>query len=258
MYRSSVILGVVYAALLLGLSHSSGTQPQQNAADALEVRCAAGLLTVVVRGVPVKDVFNAVGKQCGIAVTYWDGEQGGVMTASLPPTPVQPGIERLLDLAGVTNYTLVSQQDPDGSSVSIEQLYILSRDQSAAGSPRGQRAAEPAGTSGGGSGGTRMARAELSKILGRPLRLPLLTPIQVKTPTGSMSGVRVHRLEQDALALKAGIRPGDIILRVNDLAIDHPEALAQAYRRQQETPRGVLRYVLLRDGTYTTAYILFE
>ncbi|PSC02531.1 protease Do [Alsobacter soli] len=54
------------------------------------------------------------------------------------------------------------------------------------------------------------------------------------------SGVLVGRVEQDGLAAQAGIQPGDVIVSVNNKAVDQPSDVAQAWASAQHDKRPLL------------------
>jgi hypothetical protein len=75
----------------------------------------------------------------------------------------------------------------------------------------------------------------------------------MKQIAGTDRGVLVNSLSDDAPAAKAGLQPGDVIVRVGETDVDSPEALVAAVRARKPGDRVAVAYV--RMGKKRTAQV---
>ncbi len=85
----------------------------------------------------------------------------------------------------------------------------------------------------------RRLSLEISRILAETAVMPV-------TQDGRVAGLALTRIPEGSLLTDAGLRPGDVLTRINDTVIDGLPTLMSLYPRlQRETE---LRAVVLRNG----------
>jgi type II secretion system protein C len=92
-----------------------------------------------------------------------------------------------------------------------------------------------------------MDRREVERRLSLEIpRILAETAVQPVTEDGRVAGLALTRMPEGSLLSDAGLRPGDVLTRINDTAIDSLATLMSLYPRlQRETE---LRAVVLRNG----------
>jgi type II secretory pathway component PulC len=92
-----------------------------------------------------------------------------------------------------------------------------------------------------------MARREVDRRLGSEMaRILTETTIVPVTEEGRVVGFNVTRLPEGSLLADAGLRAGDVLMRINDVPIDSLATLIALWPRLQNESH--LRAVVLRNG----------
>jgi type II secretion system protein C len=92
-----------------------------------------------------------------------------------------------------------------------------------------------------------MGRAEVQRRLGEEIpRILAETAVAPVMEEGRVVGVQVTRLAEGSLLTDAGLRPGDVLTRINDTDIDGMATLIGLWPRLQSASE--LRAVVLRNG----------
>jgi type II secretion system protein C len=92
-----------------------------------------------------------------------------------------------------------------------------------------------------------MDRAEVQRRLGEEIpRILAETAVAPVMEDGRVVGVQLTRLPEGSLLSDAGLRPGDVITRINDTDIDGMATLVGLWPRLQAASE--LRAVVLRNG----------
>ena len=246
-----VVLGCMLAVCLV----SPGLVAEQR----LYVHCNAGSLSMVLQDQLLTVVLETVARQCGIRMSYLGQVMPATVTATLPPMPVVEAMKRLLDTAGVQNYTMVSRRHPGEGNVRLARIIFLGTvdTDSPARTPQNIPAIASTQVSPA-IDIVRVSKAEVTDLLQRPLELQA-TPTEVEVSGArKTSGLAIQQLGQGSLLEKAGLRPGDVILDVNGVRTDTQEALAQALQHSKDTQGGTFRFLIARDGAIITAYLMGE
>jgi type II secretion system protein C len=100
----------------------------------------------------------------------------------------------------------------------------------------------------------QIQRSLLEERLSREMPLILTkTGLTPRVEEGEVTGFRITRLPKGTVLDEAGIRAGDILLRINEISLNSPYALIDLYPRLQEEDE--IRVLLERDGkTITLVY----
>jgi type II secretory pathway component PulC len=95
--------------------------------------------------------------------------------------------------------------------------------------------------------GQVMERREVERRLGAEVpRILAETTVMPVTDGGRPAGLVLTRLPDGTLLSDAGLRPGDVLTHINDIAIDSLATLIALYPRLQGESQ--IRAVVLRDG----------
>ncbi|HEX6739406.1 MAG TPA: PDZ domain-containing protein [Vicinamibacteria bacterium] len=99
--------------------------------------------------------------------------------------------------------------------------------------------------------GQVMERREVERRLGAEVpRILAETTVMPVTDGGRPAGLVLTRLPEGTLLSDAGLRPGDVLTQINDIAIDSLATLIALYPRLQGESQ--IRAVVLRDGRPVT------
>ncbi len=115
--------------------------------------------------------------------------------------------------------------------------------------PRGQAGGqvEPAGTGGGEAGIVERARALRERLRQNPLELARMVRFQPYTEDGELVGFRIEpRSDEASLLQEAGIRPDDVVTRVNGIELNDPAQGDRALRELRDAD--MINVTILRDG----------
>ncbi len=96
-------------------------------------------------------------------------------------------------------------------------------------------------------------RAGVLGIEGEPLR-----GSQLGDFFGVKEGVLVRSVMKDTPAEKAGIRPGDVIVRVDDRKVDEPRDITAALRAAREASRKTFPVVVVREKKEMTVQVTLD
>ncbi len=92
-----------------------------------------------------------------------------------------------------------------------------------------------------------LARQEVERRLGQEMpRILTETTLVPATEDGRTSGFTLTRLPENSLLTDAGLRPGDVLTRINGVDIDSMATLVGLYARLQN--ESTLQAVVLRNG----------
>jgi type II secretion system protein C len=92
-----------------------------------------------------------------------------------------------------------------------------------------------------------MSRAEVQRRLGDEIpRILAETAVAPVTEDGRIVGLQITRMPEASLLADAGLRPGDVLTRINDVQIDGMATLIGLWPRLQNATD--LRAVVLRGG----------
>lgn len=96
-------------------------------------------------------------------------------------------------------------------------------------------------------------RAGLLGIEGEPLKSSQLGDF-----FGVKEGVLVRSVTKDSPAEKAGLKPGDVIVKVDDRKVDEPRDISAALRAARDSSRKTLPVVLVREKRETTVQVTLD
>lgn len=123
----------------------------------------------------------------------------------------------------------------------------LRMDLAKAASGQTDRETEPSGADKDGEGIVERARALRDRLRQNPLELARMVRFEPFVEDGELVGFRIEpRSDEAQLLEEAGIRPSDVVTRVNGIALDDRQQANQALRELRDA--NMINVTILRDG----------